>query len=224
MAIHFQREVDGLKRKTLSLSTLVEENLGRAVRAVAEKNDSLAHEVISADDTIDAREIEVEEDCLKLLALYQPVAVDLRFIVAVLKMNSDLERIGDLSVNIAERSLALKEKPPVDFSSCIDCMAEKVLTMVKNSLDSMVNIDVSLAMSVCASDDEVDALYREMYDRVKKGIVADSSKLDDLMQLSSISRHLERIADHATNIAEDVIYMAEGAIFRHRVKGKGGFA
>lgn len=221
MAIHFQREVDGLKRKTLSLSTLVEENLGRAVRAVAEKNDSLANEVIASDDSIDTREIEVEEECLKLLALYQPVAVDLRFIVAVLKMNSDFERIGDLSVNIAERSLALKEKPPESFSNRIDSMAEKVLTMVKNSLDAMVNMDVSLAMKVCASDDEVDALYSEMYDWVKKGIVADNDRLDDLMQLLSISRHLERIADHATNIAEDVIYMAEGAIFRHSVKGKG---
>ena len=220
MAIHFQREVDGLKRKTLSLSTLVEENLGRAVRAVAEKNDALANEVIAADDTIDAREIEVEEECLKLLALYQPVAVDLRFIVAVLKMNSDFERIGDLSVNIAERSLALKEQPPSEFSNCIDCMAEKVLIMVKNSLDSMVNINVALAMNVCASDDAVDALYREMYDKVKKGVVQDNEKLDDLMQLLSISRHLERIADHATNIAEDVIYMAEGAIFRHSIKGK----
>lgn len=220
MAIHFQREVDGLKRKTLSLSTLVEENLGRAVRAVAEKNDALAKEVIAADDTIDTREIEVEEECLKLLALYQPVAVDLRFIVAVLKMNSDFERIGDLSVNIAERSLALKEQPPAEFSDLIDSMAEKVLIMVKNSLDSMVNINVSLAMNVCASDDEVDALYREMYDKVKKGVLKDNAKLDDLMQLSSISRHLERIADHATNIAEDVIYMAEGAIFRHSIKGK----
>jgi phosphate transport system protein len=220
MAIHLQREVDRIKRKTLELSTLVEENLGRAVRAVAEKNEELARQVVASDRMIDSREIEVEEECLKVLALYQPVAVDLRFIVAVLKMNSDFERIGDLSVNIAERALALREQPAAEFSDEIDLMAERVLVMVKNSLDALVNIDAALARKVCAADDEVDALYRRMFDRVKAGILADTGKLDDLMQLSSISRHLERIADHATNIAEDVIYMAEGAIFRHSVKSK----
>jgi phosphate transport system protein len=218
MAIHLQREVDRIKRITLTLSTLVEENLRRAVRAVAEKDETLARLVIEGDRAIDSSEIEVEEECLKVLALYQPVAIDLRFIVSVLKMNSDFERIGDLSVNIAERSLALRSQPPADFSAHLGLMAGKVLVMVKNSLDALVNIDTTLARSVCASDDEVDALYKEMYDRVKKGIADDIGRLDDLLQLLSISRHLERIADHATNIAEDVIYLAEGSIFRHSVK------
>jgi phosphate transport system protein len=215
MALHLQREVEGLKKKLLSLSTLVEENVGQAVRAVADKNEKTAQGVISSDRVIDLLEIEVEEECLKILALHQPVAVDLRFIIAVLKMNNDFERIGDLSVNIAERALALCNRPAIGLASKLDIMVEKVRTMLKKSLDSLVTMDAALARRVCASDDEVDALYRETYDDVKKGILENEKQLDDLLQLLSISRHLERIADHATNIAEDVIYMIEGEIFRH---------
>jgi phosphate transport system protein len=215
MALHLQREVEGLKKKLLTLSTLVEENVGQAVRAVADKNEKTAQGVISSDRVIDLLEIEVEEECLKILALHQPVAVDLRFIIAVLKMNNDFERIGDLSVNIAERALALCKRPAIDLTRKLDVMVEKVRVMLKKSLDSLVTMDAELARRVCASDDEVDALYRETYDDVKKGILENEEKLDDLLQLLSISRHLERIADHATNIAEDVIYMIEGEIFRH---------
>jgi phosphate transport system protein len=215
MALHLQREVEGLKKKLLSLSTLVEENVGQAVRAVADKNEKTAQGVISSDRVIDLLEIGVEEECLKILALHQPVAVDLRFIIAVLKMNNDFERIGDLSVNIAERALALCKRPAIDLTRKLDVMVEKVRIMLKKSLDSLVTMDAALARHVCASDDAVDALYRETYDDVKKGILQNAEQLDDLLQLLSISRHLERIADHATNIAEDVIYMIEGEIFRH---------
>jgi phosphate transport system protein len=220
MSLHFQKEIAGLKKRVLSLGTLVEENVGRAVRAVGEKDDGIAQEVVASDSTIDSLEIEVEEECLKILALHQPVAVDLRFIVAVLKMNNDFERIGDLSVNIAERTLALKEPPTAELAAHLGLMVNKVCAMVKGSLDSLVNMDAALARQVCASDDAVDAFYREMYANVKNGIAADPAALDDLQQLLSISRHLERIADHATNIAEDVIYMIEGEIFRHSIKNK----
>jgi phosphate transport system protein len=215
MALHLMKEIEGLKRRTLSLSTLVEENVGRAVRAFGEKNERLAKQVIEFDSVIDTLEIEVEEECLKILALHQPVAVDLRFIVAALKMNNDFERIGDLAVNIAERALALGEKPGEEIATHLATMVQKVRAMLKNSLDSLVNLDLPLARSVCAADDEVDAFYRNMYADVKNGIQSMPDRLDDLLQLLSISRHLERIADHATNIAEDVIYLIEGEITRH---------
>ena len=215
MAVHLMREVESLKKKILRLSTIVEENVERAVRSVEKRDADLARKVVEEDKAVDKMEIDVEEDCLKVLALHQPVATDLRFIVAVLKLNNDLERIGDLTVNIAERSLELAQRPDFVFASNFPTMMEKARLMLKNCLDALVNLDAKLALSVCASDDEVDALYREMFDKVKAGIQKEPAKVDDYLQMLSISRHLERIADHATNIAEDVIYMIEGAIIRH---------
>ncbi|MGA3050321.1 MAG: phosphate signaling complex protein PhoU [Chitinispirillaceae bacterium] len=220
MSEHFHKEIERLKNRAFSLSTLVEENVGRAVRAFGEKNENLARRVIETDAVIDTLEIEVEEECLKILALYQPVAVDLRFIVAVLKMNTDFERIGDLAVNIAERALALLRLPATDLATQVDEIIEKVRGMLKNCLDSLVNLDADLARRVCADDDDVDEFYRSMYDKVNQKILESptAEMIDDTLQLLSISRHLERIADHATNIAEDVIYMIEGVIYRHHVK------
>jgi phosphate transport system protein len=185
------------------------------VRSVEKREADLADKVIDMDKAVDIMEIEVEEECLKVLALHQPVATDLRFIVAVLKINNDLERIGDLTVNIAERSLVLANRPDFVFSSNFPAMMEKARLMLKKCLDSLVNLDAKLALEVCASDDEVDALYREMFEKVKTGIRQSPDSIDDYLDMLSISRHLERIADHATNIAEDVIYMIEGSIIRH---------
>jgi phosphate transport system protein len=215
MSIHLEKEVAGLKKRVLALGTLVEENVGSAVRAVGNMDQKIAQAVINSDRDIDMREVEIEEECLKILALHQPVAVDLRFIVAVLKMNNDLERIGDLSVNIAERALGIHDRPPADLAIHLEHMAERARGMLKKSLDSLINMDAELARHVCGSDHEVDLYYRDMYVKVKAGIVASPERLDDLLQVLSISRHIERIADHATNIAEDVIYMIEGEIFRH---------
>jgi phosphate transport system protein len=215
MAVHLQREIESLKKKILRLSTMVEENVERAVRSVEKREADLADKVIDMDKAVDIMEIEVEEECLKVLALHQPVATDLRFIVAVLKINNDLERIGDLTVNIAERSLVLASRPDFVFSSNFPAMMEKARLMLKKCLDSLVNLDAKLALEVCASDDEVDALYREMFEKVKTGIRQSPDSIDDYLDMLSISRHLERIADHATNIAEDVIYMIEGSIIRH---------
>jgi len=218
MSRHLQREIESLKKKLLQLSSVVEESVLRAVRSVEKKDESLAQRVMHEDETVDKIEIAVEEECLKVLALHQPVAVDLRFIIAVLKINNDLERIGDLAVNIAERSVVLSGSPSFEFTSNFLAMCEKAVLMLKKCIDSFITLDAKRALEVCAADDEVDALYREMYDKIKTGIKLNPDKLDEFMQVLSISRHLERIADHATNIAEDVIYMIEGDIIRHRTE------
>ena len=215
MAMHLRREIERLKKMVLSMSAVVEENVHRAVVAIEQRDDDLARQVIAADGEIDRTEIDVEEECLKILALHQPVAIDLRLIVAVLKINNDLERIDDLAVNIAERALFLSHQPRVRVPFDFPTMADKVRTMLKSSLDSLVNLDAGLARTVCASDDEVDDINRQMYDQVKQGISEHPEAMESLIHLLSVSRHLERIADHATNIAEDVLYMLEGEIVRH---------
>jgi phosphate transport system protein len=215
MPQHFRREVDRLKKLILGLSAAVEENVYKAVRSLEERNGMLAEEVIAADAAVDQMEVDVEEECLKVLALYQPVAIDLRFIVSILKINNDLERVGDLAVNIAERVcfLATRERPdiPLDFPM----MAEKTREMFRKSLDALVNNDAALAHEVLTADDEIDAINREMYVEIQKAIRKKPEQLESLIHLLSCSRHLERIADHATNVAEDVIYMIEGTIVRH---------
>jgi len=152
------------------------------------------------------------------LALYQPVAIDLRFIITALKINNDLERIGDLAVNIAERAEFLAGQKPVDVPFDFDAMADKTQSMLSQSLDALVDMDCNLAYQVCAADDEVDAINRQMYDQVKQSIRNNPEQVDSLIHLLSVSRHLERVADHATNIAEDVIYMVEGKIVRHKAE------
>ena len=218
MSTHLQKEIEHLKIRILALSAIVEQNVWKAVKSIESRSADLSNEVILADDSVDQVEVEVEEECLKILALHQPVAVDLRFIVAVLKMNDDLERIGDLAVNIAERALYLSAVPPVSIPFDFPTMADKARGMLKMALDAMVNMDPRLARRVCAMDDEVDAINREMYENFKRGVRERLEDLDALLHLLSVSRHLERIADLATNIAEDVIYMAEGEIVRHHVE------
>jgi phosphate transport system protein len=217
MSWHLQKEIEKLKKKLLTLSTYVEENVQRAVKSVEERNAKSAACVIEKDVVIDQMEIDVEEECLKILALHQPVAVDLRFLVAVLKINNDLERIGDLAVNIAERVEFLVKQPKVDIPFDFEGMSKKVQHMLTLSLDAVVNVDPALARQVLKMDDLVDEINRQMYDQVYDGIRRDPESTKCLMQLLSVSRQLERIADHATNIAEDVIYMIEGEIMRHRM-------
>jgi len=220
MAGHFIKEIEKLKTQVLSLSAVVEEDLRRAVRSIEDRDAGLAEKVIEADSQIDRQEVDVEEECLKILTLYQPVATDLRFVIAVLKINSDLERIGDLAVNIAERAIFLSTMPPPDVPLDFTRMMENVQHMVKKSLDALVRLDGALAREVCAEDDVVDDMNREMYELVKEGIRRKPTKdnINVMIHLLSVSRHLERIADHATNIAEDLIYMIEGEIVRHRTE------
>lgn len=218
MTVHFMKEVDVLKEMILRLSGQVEAHLGRAVEAVAQRDMTLATRVLDEDHAIDQSEVDVEEECLKILALHQPVAHDLRFIVAVMKINNDLERIGDLGVNIAERAIFLASQAMPGTAFDFSAMADKAATMLRESLDALLKQDHHLAVHVRESDDEVDRINREMYEQIKDSIREEPQHLDALIHLLSISRHLERVADHATNIAEDVIYMLKGEIVRHRVE------
>jgi len=216
MKKHLQRELEKLKKRILSLGAMAEESVRMAIQAFETRDRKLALEIIEADKKIDEAEVEVEEECLKILALHQPFAVDLRFINAVIKINNDLERVGDEAVNIAERVANIAGKPPVEVPFEYSTMAEKSEAMLKSSLDALVNLDADLAYKVCLLDDEVDEINHDIYDKIKGVIRRQPERVGYLINFLLISRHLERIADHATNIAEEVIYMVEGEISRHR--------
>lgn len=218
MTQHMQREIESLKHKILALSAIVEESVQEAVESICQKNSQQAQKVIERDVRIDQMEVEVEEDCLKLLALYQPVAIDLRFVVAVLKINSDLERIGDLAVNMAERAAFLASQDLAEIPLDLNEMFEKAQCMLRGSLDAFMTMDTELARDVCASDDQVDAINRRMFTTIQEAIRENPANVEGLIHLLSVSRHLERIADYATNIAEELIYMIDGEIVRHRVE------
>ena len=218
MLRHLQREIEQIKRKLLTLCATVEKNVAMAVRSIEDKNDATAREIIATDVNIDHTEVDIEEDCLKILALYQPVAIDLRVIVAVLKINNDLERIADLAVNIAERSLFLMTQGELPEQFNFPVMTEKVMAMLRDAVNAFVALDAVAAHDVCKADDEVDDMNRQMYRHVESLVKAGARNVPVLTHLLSVSRHLERIADHATNIAEDVIYMITGEIVRHHVE------
>ena len=223
MTIHFHRELEKLKRMILSLGAMVEDRVRKASKAVDTIDADLAQEVINTDIEIDEMEVEVEEECLKAMALYQPVAVDLRFLVAVIKINNELERIGDQAVNIAERVLVIAKQSRHEYLFDYSSMSCKAENMLKMSLDALVNLDVELALKVCAMDDEVDKIKKKAYDKIKKGMREYPNHLGYMINLLLVSRHLERLADHTTNIAEEVIYMIKGDIIRHgRIKEKAG--
>ena len=216
MSVHLQREIDGLKKKILYMGAQVEDAVHQAVDALVTRNSESAQGVIDNDDSVNQLEVEIEEECLKILALHQPVAIDLRYVIAVLKINNDLERIGDLAVNIGERAVYLATHAPIDLPLDFRGMAEKTQLMLTRSLDCMVNLDPSLARQVRASDDEVDEMNRHMYALIEDHMSKHPDRIPELLHLVSAARHLERIADSATNIAEDVIYMVEGEIVRHQ--------
>jgi phosphate transport system protein len=213
--MHMQRELEKLKKMILALSAVVEESVQQAVLSLVKRDVPLAEKVIAGDEPIDQMEVDLEEECLKILALHQPVAADLRFIVSVLKINNDLERIADLATNVAERTIGLTTVVPCDFPIDVEEMAGKVEAMLEKALDALVNLDKRLAGEVVTLDDEVDSIHKHNYTLVKNQIRKHPERIDALVQYLSISRHLERIADLATNIAEDVTYMIEGEIVRH---------
>jgi phosphate transport system protein len=218
MLHYWQREIENLKKLVLSLGAIVEEQIQHAILALERRDTELANTVIQKDREIDSLEIVIEEECLKILALYQPVAKELRFVVAVLKMNNDLERMGDLAANIAKRARYLSKKEKIDLVADFGIVAEKAQAMVKKSLDALVNTDVKLAREVCASDDEVDKLTKHMLKRTINAIEKNPDRTKDYFSIRSVSKNLERIADSATNIAEDVIYLCSGDIIRHQAE------
>jgi phosphate transport system protein len=218
MAIHLLRDLEHLRRSLFDLGGLVEQAIDDAITALVDRRADLALQVLGADDAIDRKEVEVEEECLKLLALHQPVAADLRFLVAVLKMNNDLERMGDLAGSVAERAAFLAERDPLAVELDFRAMGDRVRTMVRESLDALLRLDPVLAHRVRAEDDAVDAAHRRSYQVLEATMQQDPAAVERAVQMLSASRHLERIADYATNIAEDVIFLVEGSVIRHKPK------
>lgn len=215
MGRHLRRAIENLMNRLIALSARVEENVRLAVRAVEERNEELAQEALAMDAEIDQTEIDIEEECLQILALHQPVAIDLRYIVAALKINNDLERIGDLALDIAKHANRLIPAPLTvkKFNFCD--LYNAVQGMLRDSLDSLVNLDPEKAFAVMRADDLVDELNHHMCSDVLQEIKNDPENAEILIQNMHISRRLERIADLATNIAEDLIYLTRGEIVRH---------
>jgi phosphate transport system protein len=215
MTKHFRKELENIKKRILALGALVEDRVRLAAQAVDQIDAEIAQRIIKADYEVDEMEVEIEEECLKVLALHQPVAVDLRFIIAVIKINNDLERIGDQAVNIAQRVEVIAKRPKPPFIFDYAEMGQKAQRMLKMSLDALVNLDVDIAYKVITMDDEVDQIKKDAYDKIKQAIQDLPERVGYYINLLLISRHLERLADHATNIAEEVIYLVEGEIYRH---------
>jgi phosphate transport system protein len=215
MARHFQKELEKIKKMILSLGAMVEERVRQSWKAIEAIDPDIARQIIRTDHEVDEMEVEIEEECLKIMALHQPVAIDLRFLIAVIKINNDLERIADEAVNIAERVATLDKYRTTKFFFDYEPMAATTEEMLKLSLDALVNMDVDLAFKVVTMDDEVDEIHRQAYQLIRDEMKAHPDSLIFLMNYYLISRHLERIADHATNVAEEVIYLIEGEIIRH---------
>jgi phosphate transport system protein len=216
MSKHLQRDLDNLQRDLLQLAASVEDAIHKSIRSLQKRDVDLAEEVIQGDNQIDSDESHVEEECLKILALHQPVAVDLRRIAAALKINAELERMADLAEDIAERAEHLATLPAIAMPAKLQRMTDLTTSMVRQSLDAFVHLDARLARTVCRLDDEVDRCNRQIIDELIEAMKSQPDMVEPGMSLFSATRHLERIADHATNIAEDVVYLVEGEIIRHR--------
>jgi phosphate transport system protein len=215
MSKHLQRDMDRVHREVLSLSATVEEMIDKAAQALTEQDSDLSAEVIAMDRGVDEREVRIEDECLKILALHQPVAGDLRRIATVLKANNDLERIGDLAVNIVQRAKCLREFPGFPMPGRLPRMVAMAVGMVRGALDAFVNLDPAEARRIRVMDDGVDELNREIIEELQSLMESNPATVKPGLHCFSATRQIERIADHATNIAEDVIYLVEGDIVRH---------
>jgi phosphate transport system protein len=216
----FQKELDVLKENLLKMATLVEGTLHDAVQALVKRDSDLANEIFKREKQINDMEIVIDEMCLRLLALRQPMAIDLRFITSAMKIITDLERMGDQAVNIAERALSLNQEPQLKPYIDLPRMAEIAQTMVKDVLDAFVNKDVNLARSVCERDDLVDGFTDQVFRELLTYMMSDQKTITRAVHLMIVSRCLERIADHATNIAEDVIFMVDALVIKHHADTK----
>jgi phosphate transport system protein len=216
MSKHLLRDVEDLKNKIIHMGSVIEDRVYQATMSVINHDVKLANAVIKGDAEIDQMEVDIEDEGLKILALHQPVAIDLRFIIAILKINNDLERVGDLAVNVAERAAFLATQKGFKIPFDVYKMAVKSEGMLTRSIDALMNLDVRQARLVRAEDDEMDAMNREMYDKVREQLPETPEQFNCLFHAVSIGRHLERIADHATNIAEDVVYLVDAEIIRHK--------
>ncbi len=219
MTKHLLRDMENLHRQILGLSAVVEDMIDKASLALVDRQIELADEIIMSDPIVDRREVSIEEECLKMLALHQPVAVDLRRIATVMKVNNDLERIADLAVNIAERAKALDCFPQFPIPSKLAMMVTMATQMVRSALDAFVSLDAQSARKILLMDKNVDAKNVEIIEELQDMMQLDSNNVPPALHCFSASRHIERIADHATNIAEDVVYLVEGEIVRHKHEG-----
>ena len=215
---HFDEELSSLKQKLLFMAGLAETMIHKAVKSLAERDESLFKDVNEAETKVNHLQIEIDELCLRLLALRQPMATDLRFITSAMKINAELERIGDLAVNIIQRAAVLIKQPQLKPLIDIPRMAELTQKMVKDSLDAFINRDAELARSVLTRDDEVDALKDQIFRELLTFMLSDQSTIPRALELILVSRHLERIGDHATNICEDIIYLVQGKDIRHHIE------
>ncbi len=216
MAKHLQRDLDSLQKDMLALAGLVEGAVHKSILALQTRDAELAREVIDGDGRIDNEENHIDEECLKILALHQPVAVDLRLIAAAMLINVDLERIGDLAEEIAERAIHLAEPPLLPIPERLQRMTDLTTMMLRQALDAYVNLNKSQAQAVMRMDDEVDRYNTEIIHETVDQMKQSPELIEAGLSMFSAVRHLERIADHATNIAEDVIYLIDGEIVRHR--------
>jgi phosphate transport system protein len=218
MERQFDEELNALNEKLLHMARLAEESVALAVKSLKDRDDTLAQDVLKRETTVNLLEIEVDELCMRLMALRQPVASDLRFITSAMKIGSELERVGDLAVNIAEVSIDLLKQPPLKPLIDIPRMATLAQGMVRDALNAFVNRDEKLARSVCERDDEVDFLNDQIFRELLTYMMNDQSTINRAVGLILIGRHLERIADHATNISEDVIYLIKGKTIKHHIE------
>lgn len=218
MERHFDEELKVLKERILYMGSLIESMIHHAIKALVERNGNLLKEVFAHEDEVNKLHVEVDNICLKLLALRQPTAVDLRFITAAMKINSDLERMGDQAINISQNTEDLLKQPLLKPLIDLPMMAEIAKKMVKDSLDAFIRKESDLARSVLTRDDEVDSLKDKIFRELLTYMISDPKNIERSLDLILISRHLERIADHATNIAEDVIFMVVGKDIRHHIE------
>jgi len=213
------QDLDRIRQSLLRMGGMVEGMVSKATQSLLERKIELSQEVIADDRAVDQLEIEIDEVCHSVLAMKQPTAGDLRFLVAVMKINSDLERIGDSAVNIAQSVEQLSDQPPLKPYIDLPRLSQLVQAMVRQSLDAFVRRDAPLAIEVCKADDAVDGLYKQIFRELLTYMIEDPKTVSRALHLLLISRNLERIADHATNIAEDVIYYVEGRDIRHSAAG-----
>jgi len=218
---HYFDELEALKQRLLAMGALVEDRVRRAIHALVERKQELAEEVVARDREVNDLQIEIDDRCVKLLALQQPMATDLRLITAAMKINADLERMGDQAVNIAENTMKLLPHPPLKPLIDIPRMAEVAESMTRDALDAFVRKDAELARQVLVRDDEVDSLKDQVFRELLTYMMADPGTIQRALSLILISRNLERIADHATNIAEDVIFLVEARDVRHHRENGG---
>lgn len=218
MSKHLQRDIERLNTELLNISSMVEEMIDKATQALADRRHDLAGQVVQSDEYVDQHEVHVEEECLKILALHQPVAVDLRRIATVMKVNNDLERIADLAVSIAQRAQAMDEFPAFPIPQKLPPMVVMATQMVRSSMNAFVNMDTAAARRIIALDKSVDQANRDIIAELQTLMQKRPEAVPAALHCFSAVRHIERIADHATNIAEDVIYLAEGDIVRHRLE------